>query len=341
MEHLPGLIEDPRSPEEKILDYQHEEFYAAVELAWMEKQPEHWKRFNTRNQNGSGSCVGQAVAKALETLNMRIMSAHPIYRRRSNFPGFGMWLHNGGDLVHDKDKLKKDPSKNANRGTTTDLADPSQNLSEYEMNRDVTVKTPTLVDAYVFVPPRDIDSIAQAIQTNKHCILTFVSNYDEWTAVPEVKGTTKWGHCVCAVDYTLYNGAKALIVEDSWGPGLGQFDDRRVITEDYLKARCTGAMYLVGAKENNEQKPKYRFNRDLSFGIMHSDEVKALQDCLKFEGLFPVAVESTGNFLEATLAAVKKFQEKYAKEILTPVGKTKGTGYVGPYTRKKLNSLFS
>ncbi|MBI1866227.1 MAG: hypothetical protein HYS02_00470, partial [Candidatus Staskawiczbacteria bacterium] len=46
------------------------------------------------------------------------------------------------------------------------------------------------------------------------------------------------------------------------------------------------------------------------------------------------------NFDERLASAVSEFQEKYASEILAPYGLKRGTGYVGPSTRKKLNTLY-
>ncbi|MEA3485787.1 MAG: peptidoglycan-binding domain-containing protein, partial [Candidatus Aerophobetes bacterium] len=86
--------------------------------------------------------------------------------------------------------------------------------------------------------------------------------------------------------------------------------------------------------------PEYsKFETDLYYG-MRGDEVKKLQQFLSEQGeeIYPEKLV-TGNFLTLTRKAVIRFQEKYADEILTPLGLTAGTGYFGPSTRKKINEL--
>ena len=84
-----------------------------------------------------------------------------------------------------------------------------------------------------------------------------------------------------------------------------------------------------------------KFENNLYFGIT-GDDVKCLQKILKKEGdeIYPEAI-ITGFFGPLTKSAVIRFQEKYAKEILTQWGLTKGTGFIGKTTRAKLNKLIT
>jgi len=83
-----------------------------------------------------------------------------------------------------------------------------------------------------------------------------------------------------------------------------------------------------------------KFENNLYYGMMENSEVRCLQEFLKIQGpeVYPEGLV-TGNFLSLTQQALIRFQEKYASEILIPLGLQKGTGYVGPATRTKINQL--
>lgn len=80
-------------------------------------------------------------------------------------------------------------------------------------------------------------------------------------------------------------------------------------------------------------------DNDLYFGLK-SEKVVCLQEFLRVQGsdVYPQGIIS-GVFGPLTKTAVINFQEKYANEILTPLGLNQGTGYVGKSTREKINEL--
>ena len=82
-----------------------------------------------------------------------------------------------------------------------------------------------------------------------------------------------------------------------------------------------------------------KITKVLKYG-MDDAEVTLLQTWLaKDSEVYPEGIVS-GWFGSLTKAAVIKFQDKFANEVLTPLGLSGGTGLVGASTRAKLNSLF-
>ena len=344
-----GAVIDTRTEAQKLKDFKVQEVVASFNpVTWKEKTQSEWRKFPIFNQDGSGSCVAQTEAKELGI--MRFLkddqyvhfSATDIYQRRSNKPNSGMGAVDARSI--------------ASKGVTLEVLAPSQDMSDPQMDSAVIetykreVGSIFSVPNYLELPVKDIDAIASMLQTTgKGVMVWFYFLIDEWTEHPVVKyqnldlsaGSTA-RHSVTAVDFALVNGKKCLIIEDSWGTSFGMAG-QRVIDEDFFKARNWYAGYLVNFRfEDQTQplptppvKPKYTFNLDLQFEITH-DDVKSLQDILRFEGMFPVNTQSTRYFGSITFKGVQQFQVKY---WINSAG-SPGYGRVGPITRSKLNQLY-
>ena len=83
--------------------------------------------------------------------------------------------------------------------------------------------------------------------------------------------------------------------------------------------------------------PRHLFKRNLEYGMTKDSDVIALQDILRYEGLF--TSESTGNYFSLTAQAVKQYQLRYGLvtqwQALTYQGR-----YVYEITRAHLNKKY-
>jgi hypothetical protein len=336
-----GAVDDPRAPEAKAKDFRAEEVLAFGVPEWREKPENEWRKYPIFNQDGSGSCVAQSKAKEAGILNFleeglfMELSARDVYARRSNKPSAGMWGQDANEIVR-------------KAGITLKSLMPSDNLDEVAMNNDSDRKKSFEVIGKVFrakawfAVPFNFDAIAQILDTGKGVNLFFRWDYDEWDReVPLLNPASKlsYHHSVVAVDRTLHNGKKALVIEDSWGTNRG-INGRRIVTEEWV-SRMTWASYfedlsnLEMLNAGLTELPKYVFTRTLKTGNKGFD-VAQLQRCLGYlkdgDGyLFPLAQEPTGNYYGITAKAVERFQK---------MNGLAANGMVDEPTRLKLNETF-
>jgi len=317
-----GALSDPRPYEEKIKDYQAEEVAAFAPVAWREKPQSEWRKFPIFDQDGSSSCVAQAVAKSLgvnnflEEKEFAFLSARDIYTRRKNKPSGGMWGQDACEIAR-------------NFGATLEALMSGQQLSESEMNRDSDRTGSKEVIGKVFRAanwfslPFDIEKIASIIAEGKAVLLFFRWDYSEWDReVPALNPASlkPYHHAVTGVDFTLYGGKKAIIIDDSWGRNRG-IGGQRVVTEEWFdpsNERITWASYfdelsnLALLNAQIAEKPKYKLTRTMMVGSKGPD-VAQMQRCLGYlkdaEGyLFPLSQEPTGYYGGITRKAVMRFQ---------------------------------
>jgi len=317
-------------------DYDLREIASAPVVSWVEKT--EFRDFPIFNQDGSFSCVANAVAKLLGIENhleegkFISLSARDIYSRRTNFPQEGMYFRDAMEIGN-------------KYGATIEQLMPSQDLDEVNMNlsndRTYTSEyTAKIFKGGSFISiPRDIESIASVIQKGKAVLLGFIFDMNEWDKEFPTQATIStlaYSHGVAGVDYGLIKGKKYIVIDDSWGYNRGK-NGQRFISEEFIQMRCTTAWYFENLvnKEAVDGPDNYKFLNDLELG-MKNEEVKILQVLLQQMGFFPIGQECTGYYGGITMAAVIAFQLKYG--IIKSKDEA-GAGRFGPKTREQMNKL--
>ncbi len=173
-------------------------------------------------------------------------------------------------------------------------------------------------------------------------------NGTEWVALPST--VNKATNTVSATTSQFSNFA--LMGEEKTEEAVV---DTTGMTQDQLRAEIARLIALIATLQAQIAQSQgitssgacdgVTFSRNLSLGMTGGD-VKCLQTILNRSVDTQIAVSGVGSignetnyFGGLTRGAVIKFQNKYASEVLTPIGLTTGTGYVGGKTIAKLNQI--
>lgn len=339
--YFTGLLPDTRTPLEKGKDWLHEEVATKSRVIKFvtKNEADEQERYYNYDQKRTSSCVANALALQVNILTNLIGSPMFIYRNRSNYSGEGMIGENAGNILDKKGIPQYDLLPNTITESEANAIEITDELSREALKNSGY--------NYFSLQDKSYLNVADLVNQGKAVkIFIYATEQEwrqEWVDIKE-KDLSIWEasvrHAIVVLPNTafLYKGKYYVKIQDS-----AKFGGRtyRYVSEDFFNKRVYFAQYLVKKPETLPEvpKPKYTFTRNLTIGSTGAD-VKALQDILKYEKCFDYPT-STGLFYGYTRSGVKKLQEKYAKDILHPVGLTKGTGYVGKSTIAWLNKNYS
>lgn len=334
---FPGLLEDDRTEAEKAKDWQAEEIASAESMVpkFRKVQKGKWKKYTVRDQDGSGSCVSQALAKGFEVLYNKetgktiMFSSTPIYQKRKNAPSAGMYIDDAFQIA-------------VKTGTCEETYCPSQKMNDYAMDSqklpDNFEDLNDLLDAVAYVQmPKDFDYVAAWIEKYGYAQIHIAADRKSWSRDFPKLGSLNRGirHAIAGVDAVNYDGVDYIVIEDSWGE-FGEFKGQRLISREVFYDMFTrGAGFTVLLYNVNKKKKFTEFKQWMEYG-QRNDEIVRLQDYLKAKGFFPENVESTGYYGPITALAVYNFQ--VANNVASPVILNKYKGkYAHGMTLKVIN----
>ena len=297
----------------------------------------------TKNQGGAGSCGGEATSYKCEVvyyLNTGVYepkSARYIYGQ-CFVPPSGS---SDAGLIGVLTTMGTPDTSVFTDSPTTGLPTEAFMENVSDITEAVNENASSCVLGTPIYVNEDMDSMAKAIRdTGGIIIAIYCQNNGTWLSEYPTAPTTTigaWAHWLYAGKALTINGKQYIGVKNSWSSSVGA-NGWQYLGIEYLPY-IWRAFTFVNLGEKGEFTHTFDTNQTYKFGANNS-EVIALQKALKIDGEFPVSQICTGYFGNITQRAVIKFQEKYAKDILTPLGLIHGTGVAGKNTLTKLNSLF-
>ena len=191
--------------------------------------------YNIKNQFQSESCWGQAFSRAMQIiLGSEELSAKSAYSTiYEQGGGVNLWVGEKEARYFGITTELKVPSYH--NGTTDEPF-----MTDIKWQTDANLKDCFTRMGYKAVNvPMDIDSIAQAIATNKAVLfLIHGSNNGTWLSPipqPPKAGDNIWGHYVTSCKPMLINGKKMIRFYQSWGSQVGE-NGFQYLSEEYVNS---------------------------------------------------------------------------------------------------------
>jgi hypothetical protein len=339
-----GLKEDERPIVEKQLDWCHEERTGtSVENDPFGNNLETIEKGIEEDQKDTMSCVFHGIGGAFEIERKKdtgmLARTSKIfgYRQRSTFPEEGSIPAEAfkidskiGLCLYDTLKTPKTEAE-ANAIVLT-----SRMYQEASLSRGKGY--------FIINNMNDIETLAGVAQKGHAVPICIFADKNEWaTDFVKIKNknltrtTAGVRHLVYILPESgfMKDGARWVEVQDSahFG-GLAN----RYVREDFIESRVYFAGYWDTVEEfQGGEKPQYTFTKTLKYGSV-GKEVLAVQKLLIHEKLLPADC-ATGNLFGMTLGAIRLFQNKYAEDILKPIGLNEPTNTWGSMCIAKANSI--
>lgn len=282
------------------------------------------KTLEVKDQNGSGSCGGQAWGYYGEALDPdhEQKSAKFVYAHTFVLPA-GSSGRTNCELVINKGWGSEELTPSYDNGNP-----PSEAFMQRVSDITEEAYKQALSDkglSYVNVS-NAIDTVAQAIANNSGCIIGIAGkNNGTWISkfpVPPTDVVGAWNHWMYCGKAKIINGKKYIGALNSWGEDVGE-KGWQWFSEDYFKYPF---IWSVWTMMYDFPKPKHVFKKTLRYRSK-GEEVKQLQMRLNIDIEAGLVVD--GSFGMKTKRAVINFQTSHGLV---------GDGIVGPLTNKVLNN---
>lgn len=333
-----GVLPDNRTESEKAKDWRADEIASASSMTpkFRKVNKNEWKKYTIRDQDGSGSCVSQALAKGFEVLYKQktgktiVFSSTPIYQKRQNKPDAGMYIHDAFAIA-------------VKFGTCPEADCKSQKMNDAQMDSAVLPANfedlNNFLDALAYVAmPADFDYIAAWVEKYGWAQIHIAADRKSWSRDYPQLGSQNRGirHAVSVVDAIEYKKVQYLVIEDSWGE-FGEFVGQRLMTREvFLDMFTNGAGFTLLEYDVKDVVKFQPFLVKMEYG-QTSDEIKRLQKYLQGKGFFPSNKECTGYYGNISALAVYNFQ--IAKQVASPAVLNKNKGkYCHEATIKAINA---